>query len=180
MRQYLFLSLFSFCCLSVAAVPTPQTDLDIYAVAPVSPEPTMNSDTVAKFIPTDSSAYTDESKWLRQVGRKTIKAITKSDFVKKSAIGKTADTIKASTSTEMATTVPQNSSAIQHKVKFSFDPYSAEARMKYTGFFNCSAFYDAFDGDLKVELTEQIDETSIKIQHSTSQQNSTVLLGWTW
>ncbi len=180
MKTYLILSIFFISCLSVAAVPTPQTQLDIYAVLPVSPEPVVTPESIAKFIPTDSSSYTDEEKWIRQVGKRTIKAITKSDFVKKSSLGKTADSIKESTSTEIKSSTPTHSNEIQHKVKFSFDPYNAEARMRYSGFFNCSAFYDAFDGDLKVELSEQIDDTSIKIQHSTSEQNSTLLLGWTW
>ncbi len=172
--------LFIYCCQSVADVPKEQTELNIYAVAPVTPEPEFNYQLVTNVIPTDLNGDSTQEDLIKEVGKKTIRAITKSDFVKKSSLGKTADNIKQSTSTELASDPTEDANEIHHKMKVSLDPYKAEARLKYTGFFNCSAFYDAFDSDLKVEIEEKIDTTAIKIQHSTKEQNSTVVLGWTW
>lgn len=179
MKTILFLTTILACCISVAFIPEEQTSLNISSVSPVLPEPTIQSETVAQFIPTDLNSDSTNEDLIRAVGKKTLKSLSKSQFFKKSAIGKTANSIKEATSTEFAGEAPEKNE-IQHRVRFSLDPYKAEARVRYTGFFNCSAFYDAFDGDVKVEISEQIADTSIKIQHSTQDQNSSLLLGWTW
>ena len=153
---------------SFAAIPSEQKMLDIYQVMPVAPDAVITGETVAAIIPTDIPDGASGGTVGRMVADKALKAALKSDFVKKSSVGQTADNLKDGLNTEMAVGGdPLDPTSVKHKFKVKVDPIQTRARLQYTGYANVSASYDS--GDAQYQITEDFETYRLNLTHTSNQ-----------
>lgn len=173
------LTIFSVNCF--AAIPPEQKNLDINEIAPVAPQPDITQAQVAAVIPTDIPVGATNGRVGKMVMDKALKSALKSDVVKSSSIGQTADSLKDGLNTEMAIGGdPTDPTAIQHKFKVKVDPIQSRAKLQYSGFVDASATYDS--GDSKVEISEHFASYKLNISHSSNSTEdlSLVQVQWDW
>ncbi len=166
---------------SFAAIPSEQKMLDIYQVMPVAPEPAITQESVAAVIPTDIPVGASNSTVGKMVLDKTLKSALKSDAVKSSSLGQTADSLKDGLNTEMAIGGdPTDPTSVKHKFKVKVDPIQTKAKLQYTGFVNASATYDS--GDAQFEITEDFEAYKLNLVHTTNETEdlSLVQVQWAW
>src|SRR5690606_33190159 len=86
----------------LGAIPTQQVVLDINAITPVAPQQEITAQDVAKFIPTSLTPTNDGSSVGLKIAKQAAKSLLKSDAIRNSSVGKTAESVKEGLSTEMS------------------------------------------------------------------------------
>jgi len=173
------LTLFSVNCFS--AIPPEQKNLDIHEVLEAMPQPLITESQVAAIVPTDIPAGATNGTVGKMVLDKALKSALKSDFIKSSSVGQTADSLKDGLNTEMAIGGdPTDPTSIKHKFKVKVDPIQERAKLQYSGYVDASASYDK--GAAVFEINEHFDMYTLNISHTSNQTEdlSLVQLQWAW
>jgi hypothetical protein len=166
---------------SFAAIPPEQTNLNIYEVLAVAPHSDISEAQVEAVIPTDIPNGASSGTVSKMVLDRSLKSALKSDFIKSSPAGKTADTLKDGLNTEMALGgSPTDPTATQHKFKFKIDPIQAKGKIQYSGYLNASATYHGKDA--LYEITEDFHSYKLNLIHQINETEalSLVQLQWGW
>lgn len=156
---------------SFAAIPSEQKMLDIYQVLPVAQDSFITQETVAAIVPTDIPDGSSEGTVGKMVADKALKAALKSDFVKKSSVGQTADNLKDGINTEVAIGGdPADPTSVKHKFKMKLDPIQTRARLQYSGYANVSASFD--EGESEFKVTEDFNTYKVNLVHTSNEEEN--------
>ena len=99
----------------------------------------------------------DDSRIFRRILDRSANRILKSDFFKKSKVGKTAQSVKQQMSADVEFRDEKN---IEHKFDFKFKPFQSYAYVRYTGFTTARLIYDYGDNKLTLSFDHQLSESS--------------------
>jgi hypothetical protein len=145
------------------------------------PSPIITENQVEAIIPTDIPAGATNGTVGKMVMDKMLKSALKSDFIKKSSVGQTADSLKDGLNTEMAIGGdPKDPTSIKHKFKVKVDPIQERAKLQYTGYVDAVASYDK--GVAVFEINEHFDMYTLNISHTNNETEelSLIQLQWAW
>lgn len=173
------LTLFSVNCFS--AIPPEQKNLDINEVLRATPPPMITENQIAAVIPTDIPNGATNGTVGKMVMDKALRSALRSDFIKKSSVGQTADTLKDGLNTEMAIGGdPTDPTSIKHRFKVKVDPIQERAKLQYSGYIDASASFDK--GTAVFEINEHFDMYTLNISHTNNETEeiSLVQIGWAW
>lgn len=148
---------------------------------PVTASPIITESQVAAIVPTDIPAGATNGTVGKMVMDRALKSALKSDFIKSSSVGQTADSLKDGLNTEVAIGGdPSDPTSIKHKFKVKIDPIQERAKLQYSGYVDASASYD--NGDSVIEINEHFASYTLNISHTSNDTEdlSLVQLQWAW
>lgn len=99
----------------------------------------------------------DDSRIVRRILDRSANRILKSDFFKKSSVGKTANTVKQQMETDVEFRDEKN---IEHKFDFKFKVFQSYAYIRYTGFTTARLIYDYGQDNLTLSFDHQLSDFS--------------------
>lgn len=167
---------------SFAVIPDEQTVLDINAITAMALQEELTTEDIAKYIPVNMGPTDSSTDVGKRIVKQTTRTLLKSELIKNSSLGKTAESIKEGVNTEIKSAqVNEEQEEIHHKVKFKLDPLKTEAKVTYTGFFNAQSVYELDENSLKIEIKERIfEEYDFVISHDVNEKTSLMQLRWSW
>lgn len=162
--------------------------VDLSSTVPVKfPEETgaagLTDKDIQKLIPLDMKPTTNATYVATRVGDKAVQAWLNSPTVKNSAMGKTAAQVENSMKTEVAISQDTEEGKVNHRFMFQIQAFQSTAMLKYRGWVNAAATYDARAHASVVEFTEKIwNDKDLTLSHTASNSEDVSALGvrWTW
>ena len=156
--------------------------LDASIIQPVLSTRGLQSADVAYVIPTDLDPNDQHGIGRRILDNTVNRAIT-SDSIRKSSLGRTAQSVQESMqgSVSLGNREPNS---VQHDLRIAADPMQTVAKINYSGFTNAQLSYRASDSKIDFELHEPVAAISTNLVFNHSAQDGilrdTVSLNWAW
>lgn len=136
-----------------------------------------------KLIPLDMQPTDNANYVATRIGDKAVQAWLNSPAVKNSAMGKTAKQVEGAMKTEVAISQDAGPQKINHRFMFQVQAFQSTAMMKYRGWVNANATYDARARASVVEVTEKVwKDKDVTLSHTASNTEDISALGvrWNW
>ncbi len=137
---------------------------------------------IGKVIPTDLQNSNDAGFVATRIGDHAFQAWFKSDAVKNSPVGRTAETVQETLKTEVAIK-SDDKDAVEHKFSFQVLALQAISKIKYSGWLNAAVDYDGRSNEAKLEISEKLwNDKDFIISHTAKAEQglSAVGLRWNW
>lgn len=96
-----------------------------------------------QFVSMDGNMVQEDSFVFKRFLDRSVNRLMKSDYFKKSSVGRSAEAVKRNTETDMAFGQPGQ---IQHKFEFKVAAFQRQAFIQYSGFTKIQMRYDMGDG----------------------------------
>lgn len=156
--------------------------LDLSVIQPIYSVRGLKSADVANVIPMDLDPG-DQLHVGRRIISNTVSHAMRSDVLRNSSLGRTAQTVQNSMQAGM-TVGSREPNSIQHQIRAAVDPVQAQARINYSGLTNAQLSYHANESQVDFEWREKVAVISTDLVYNhvsdPAGRRDLMSLRWSW